>query len=53
MEALERFVRLRRQLDFEDVDGKSYKVVIESVNFESDVDPKNESAHIVMRLREV
>ncbi len=43
----------QRQLDFQDRDGQKYKVVIEAMNIDADPDPKQHSAHVSIRLREV
>jgi hypothetical protein len=51
--ALEQSVRRRRQLDFEDRDGSTYKVIIDNLTIEADPDPKLASAHVKLRLREV
>lgn len=51
--ALEQSVRRRRQLDFEDRDGSTYKVIIDDLTIEADPDPKLASAHVKLRLREV
>jgi hypothetical protein len=51
--ALEQSVKRRRQLDFEDRDGSTYKVIIDNLTIEADPDPKLASAHVKLRLREV
>lgn len=53
IKALEEAVMLRKQLDFEDRDGREYKVFIDSMKIDSDPDPNQATAHISMRLREV
>ena len=51
--ALEEAVQLRKQLAFEDRDGRAYKVVIDTIKIDSDPDPNQASAHVAVRLREV
>jgi hypothetical protein len=46
-------IESQRQLDFEDRDGQEYKVVVESMSIDADPDPKQNSAHVSIRLREV
>lgn len=51
--ALRDAIESQRQLDFEDRDGQEYKVVVESMSIDADPDPKQNSAHVSIRLREV
>jgi hypothetical protein len=51
--ALRDAINSQRQLDFVDRDGQEYKVIVESMNIDADPDPKQHSAHVTIRLREV
>lgn len=51
--ALEDSIDDQKQLGFTDIDDKSYSVVVSEAVIASDPDPRNESAHISVRLREV
>lgn len=43
----------QKALDFTDRDGLKYKVVVENMYIDADPDPKQNSAHVNIRLREI
>ena len=53
IEDLQKAYQRRSLLDFTDRDGRSYKVVIETMTIDADPDPEKAAAHVTLRLREV
>jgi hypothetical protein len=43
----------QKQLDFEDRDGQEYRVIVEEMRIDADPDPKQASAHVAIRLRQI